>query len=136
MCDVVRRRRLLRRVTRRENSPRYQTLSTEGAQGPLEASDVRHDDSGGPWPPLPPDGRGNTTIQNTRKRPFEDPRHGFPSEPSSRLRRSRNSVVGKLYLYDFTSKEEFTSKFLILPVNDFRYTCKRFPLHFSKRFVY
>ena len=52
----MRRRRLLRRLTRHENSPRYQTLSTEGAQGPPEASDVRDDDGGGPWPPLPPGG--------------------------------------------------------------------------------
>ena len=55
-CDSVRRRHLLRRLTRREISPRYQTLSTEGAPGPLEASDVRADDGGGPWPPLPPSG--------------------------------------------------------------------------------
>ena len=57
-CDGVRRRRLLRRVTRREISPRYQTLSTEGAQGPPEASDVRADDGGGSWPPLLPGGSG------------------------------------------------------------------------------
>ena len=43
----VRRRRLLRRLTRRKISPRYQTLSTEGAPGPPEASDVREDDGGG-----------------------------------------------------------------------------------------
>ena len=53
-CDGVRQRRLLRRLTRRENSPPYQTLSTEGAQGPPEASDVRADDGGGPWPPPEP----------------------------------------------------------------------------------
>ena len=57
-CDNVRRRHLLRRLTRREISPHYQTLSTEGAPGPPEASDVRADDGGGPWPPLPPGGRG------------------------------------------------------------------------------
>ena len=57
-CDGVRRRRLLRRLTRRENSPRYETLSTEGAQGPPEASVVRADDGGGPWPPFPPGGSG------------------------------------------------------------------------------
>ena len=45
--DGVRRCHLLRRLTRREISPRYQTLSTEGAQGPPEASDVRDDDGGG-----------------------------------------------------------------------------------------
>ena len=33
---------------RREISPHYQTLSTEGAQGPPEASDVQADDGGGP----------------------------------------------------------------------------------------
>ena len=55
----MRRRRLLRRLTRREISPRYQTLSTEGAQGPPEASDVRADDGGGPWLPLPPGGDGH-----------------------------------------------------------------------------
>ena len=49
---------LLRRLTRRKISPRYQTLSTEGAQGSPEASDVRADDGGRPWPPLPPDGSG------------------------------------------------------------------------------
>ena len=58
-CDSVRRRHLLRRLTRREISPRYQTLSTEGAQGPPEASYVRADDGGRPWPPLPPGGRGH-----------------------------------------------------------------------------
>ena len=56
-CDGVRRQRLLRRLMRREISPRYQTLSTEGAQGPPEASNVRADDGGGSWPPLPPGGR-------------------------------------------------------------------------------
>ena len=55
----MRRRHLLRRVTRRKISPCYQTLSTEGAQGPPEASGMRDDDSGGPWLPLPPGGRGN-----------------------------------------------------------------------------
>ena len=55
---VVRHRRLLRRLTRREIVSRYRTLSTEGAPGPPEASDVRADDGGGPWPPLPPGGRG------------------------------------------------------------------------------
>ena len=59
LCDGVRRRRLLRRVTRREISPRYQTLSTEGAQGPPEASDVLADDGDGPWPLLPPGGSGD-----------------------------------------------------------------------------
>merc|ERR1711966_143241 len=49
-CDGVRRHHLLRRLTRRENSSRYQTLSTGGAQGPPEASDVQADDGGGPWP--------------------------------------------------------------------------------------
>ena len=58
MCEGVRQRRLLRRLTRREISPHYQTLSTEGAQGVPEASDVRTDDGGGPWPPLPPGGSG------------------------------------------------------------------------------
>ena len=57
--DGVRRRHLLGRLTRRENSPPYQTLSTEGAQGPPAASDVRDDGAGGPWPPLPPGGRGH-----------------------------------------------------------------------------
>ena len=57
-CDGVRRRRLLRRLTRREISPCYQTLSTDGAPEPPEASDVRADDGGGQWPPLPPGGRG------------------------------------------------------------------------------
>ena len=42
---------------RRKISPRYQNLSTEGAQGPPEASDVRAD-GGGPWLPLPPGGSG------------------------------------------------------------------------------
>ena len=45
---------LLRRLTRHEISPRYQTLSTEGAPGSPEASNVRANDGGGPWPPLPP----------------------------------------------------------------------------------
>ena len=58
-CDSVRRCHLLRRLTRREISPRYQTLSTEGAQGPPEASGGRDDDGGGPWPPLPPGGDGH-----------------------------------------------------------------------------
>ena len=49
---------LLRRLTRREISPRYQTLSTEGDHGPPEVSDVRADDGGGPWPSLPPGGSG------------------------------------------------------------------------------
>ena len=49
---------LARRLLRREISPRYRTLSTGGAQGPPEASDVRADDGGGPWPPLPPGGKG------------------------------------------------------------------------------
>ena len=44
----MRRRHLLRRLTRQKISPRYQTLSTEGAPGPPEASDVRGDDYGGP----------------------------------------------------------------------------------------
>ena len=59
-------RRPLRRTSRclaarilcREIAPRYRTLSTEGAPGPPEASDMRADDGGGPWPPLPPGGRG------------------------------------------------------------------------------
>ena len=55
-CDGVRRRRLLRRLTRREIASRYRTLGTEGAPGPLEASDVQTDDCGGPWPPLLPGG--------------------------------------------------------------------------------
>ena len=63
-CDSVRRRHLLRRLTRREISPRYQTLSTEGAQGPPEASDVRADDGGRPWPPLPPGGRATIVERN------------------------------------------------------------------------
>ena len=63
-CDGVRRRRLLRRLTRRENSPPYQTLSTEGARGPPEASDVRDDDGGRPWPPLPPGGRATIVERN------------------------------------------------------------------------
>ena len=50
---------LLRRLTRREISTRYQTLSTEGAQGTPEASRMRDNDGGGPSPPLPPGGRGN-----------------------------------------------------------------------------
>ena len=62
-CDGVRRRRLLRRLTRCEISPRYQTLSTEGAQGPPEASGMWDDDGGGPWPPLPPDGSGNHGLK-------------------------------------------------------------------------
>ena len=38
--------RLLRRLTRPEISPRYQALSTEGAQGPPEASGMQDDDGG------------------------------------------------------------------------------------------
>ena len=58
-CDGVRQLRLLRLLTRREISPHYQILSTEGAQGPPEASGMQDDDGGGPWPPLPPGGSGN-----------------------------------------------------------------------------
>ena len=47
-CDSVQRRCLLRRLTRRKISSRYQTLSTEGAPGPPAASDVRADDGGRP----------------------------------------------------------------------------------------
>ena len=47
-CDGLRRRRLLRRLTRRKISPRYQTLTTEGAPDAPEASDVRDVDGGGP----------------------------------------------------------------------------------------
>ena len=42
----------------REIAPRYRALSTEGTPGPPEASDVRADDGGGLWLPLPPGGRG------------------------------------------------------------------------------
>ena len=63
-CDSVRRCHLLRRLTRREISPRYQTLSTEGAQGPPEASYVRADDGGRPWSPLPPDERATIVERN------------------------------------------------------------------------
>ena len=56
--DGVRQRRQLRRLTRHEIASRYRTLTAEGAPGPPEASDVRADDGGGPWPPLPPGGRG------------------------------------------------------------------------------
>ena len=45
---------LTARLLRREIIPRYRTLSIEGAPGPPEANDVRADDGGGPWPPLPP----------------------------------------------------------------------------------
>ena len=38
---------------RRKIASRYRTLSTEGAPGPPEASNVRADDGGGPWPQLP-----------------------------------------------------------------------------------
>ena len=38
----------LRRLTRDEIALRYRTLTAEGAPGPLEASDVRADDYGGP----------------------------------------------------------------------------------------
>ena len=44
----VRRRRLLRRLTRHEIASRYRTLTAEGALGTLEASDERDDDGGGP----------------------------------------------------------------------------------------
>ena len=54
---------LARRLLRREISPRYRTLSTGGAQGPPEASDVRVDDGGGPWPPLPPGGSGDHGLK-------------------------------------------------------------------------
>ena len=47
-CDGVRRRRLLRRLTRHKITSRYTTLTAEGAPGPPEASDVRADDGGGP----------------------------------------------------------------------------------------
>ena len=49
-CDGVRRRRLLRWLTRHEIPSRYKTLTAEadGALGPPEASDVRADDGGGP----------------------------------------------------------------------------------------
>ena len=39
---------LLRRLTRHKIASRYRTLGTEGVPGPLEASDVRDDDGGGP----------------------------------------------------------------------------------------
>ena len=55
-CEGMRRRRLLRRLTRRKIASRYRTLSTEGAPGSPEASDVWDNDGGGPWPPLPPGG--------------------------------------------------------------------------------
>ena len=45
---------LAARLLRREITPCYRTLSTEGAAGPPEVSDMRADDGGGPWPPLPP----------------------------------------------------------------------------------
>ena len=47
-CDGVRRRRLLRWLTRHEIASRYRTLIAEGALGPPEASDVRADDGDGP----------------------------------------------------------------------------------------
>ena len=47
-CESVRRRRLLRWLTRRKISPRYQTLRTDGAPEPPEASGVQDDDGGGP----------------------------------------------------------------------------------------
>ena len=62
-CDSAQRRHLLRRLTRRKIASRYRTLSTEGAPGPPEASDVRADDGGGPWPPLPP-GRAAAMVQS------------------------------------------------------------------------
>ena len=49
---------LARWLLRREISPRYRTLSTEGAPGPPEARDVWTDDGHGPWPLLP-DGSGS-----------------------------------------------------------------------------
>ena len=50
---------LAARLLRREITPRYRTLSTEGAPGPPEASDVQDDDGGGPRPPLLPCGSGD-----------------------------------------------------------------------------
>ena len=47
-CEGVRRRRLLRRLTRHKIASRYRTLTAEGAPGTSEASDVRADDGGGP----------------------------------------------------------------------------------------
>ena len=41
-----------------EITPHYKTLSTGGAPGPPEASDVQADDGGGPWLPLLPSGSG------------------------------------------------------------------------------
>ena len=49
---------LAARLLRRKITPRYETLSTGGAPGPPEASNVRADDGGGPWPPLPHGGSG------------------------------------------------------------------------------
>ena len=57
-CEGVRRRRLLRRLTRRKIASWYRTLSTEGAPGPPEASNVQAEDGGGPRPPFPPGRRG------------------------------------------------------------------------------
>ena len=48
-CDSVRRRRLLRRLTRHEISSRYRTLTAEGVPGSPEARDVRTDAGGGPY---------------------------------------------------------------------------------------
>ena len=45
--DGVRRRRLLRQLTRHQIPSRYRTLTAEGAPGPSEASDVQADDGGG-----------------------------------------------------------------------------------------
>ena len=50
-------------LLRHEITPRYRTLSTEGAPGSPEASTVRADDGGGPWPPLPPSGSGGHGLK-------------------------------------------------------------------------
>ena len=63
-CDGVRQRRLLRRLCGHEIATRYRTLTTEGAPGPPEAIDVRDDDGGRPWPPLPPGGRATIVERN------------------------------------------------------------------------
>ena len=47
-CDDVRRRCLLRRLTRHKIASRYRTLTAEGAPGPPEASDMQAADGSGP----------------------------------------------------------------------------------------
>ena len=52
--------RLVRRLLRCKITPRYDNFFyTGGAPGSPEASDVRADDGGGPWPSLPPGGDGH-----------------------------------------------------------------------------